>query len=164
MGWIVASRGLEILGKKLIEQSCEKQGIQFSQLSIHSDRGPNMASKPVTLLLADLGITKSFSRPNVSDDNPYSESQFKTLKYRPEFPERFGCSEDARSFYLGFFIWYNTEHYHSGIGFLISEDVHYGRAEHIIKERQVILNTAFAEHPERFKGKILKPMALPKAA
>lgn len=98
MGWIVASRGLEILGKKLIEQSCEKQGIQFSQLSIHSDRGPNMASKPVTLLLADLGITKSFSRPNVSDDNPYSESQFKTLKYRPEFPERFGCSEDARSF------------------------------------------------------------------
>ena len=161
---MVASREQGTLAKKLIEQSCKKQGIQSSQLSIHSDRGPSMTSKPVTFLLADLGITKSLSRPYVSNDNPYSEAQFKTLKYRPEFPERFGCSEDSRSFCHNFFGWYNTEHYHSGIGFLTPEDVHYGRAEQIIKKRQAVLNDAFAKHPERFKGKIPKPMALPEAA
>jgi putative transposase len=164
VGWMVASRELGTLAKKLIEQSCEKQGIQSSQLSIHSDRGPSMTSKPVAFLLADLGITKSLSRPYVSNDNPYSEAQFKTLKYRPEFPERFGCSADSRSFCQNFFGWYNTEHYHSGIGFLTPEDVHYGRAEQIIKERQTILNDAFAKHPERFKGKVPKPTALPEAA
>ena len=120
-----------------------------------------MTSKSVALLLADLGITKSLSRPHVSNDNPYSESQFKTLKYRPEFPERFGCAEDARFFCQDFFRWYNTEHYHSGIGFLTPEDVHYGRTEQIIKERQAVLNAAFIKHPERFKGKMPKPMALP---
>ena len=123
-----------------------------------------MTSKPVAFLLADLGITKSLSRPYVSNDNPYSEAHFKTMKYRPDFPERFGCSEDSRSFCHDFFGWYNTEHYHSGIGFLTPEDVHYGRAEQIIKERQTVLNDAFAKHPERFKGKIPKPTALPQAA
>src|SRR3990167_8266286 len=98
VGWMVASRELGSLAKKLIEQSCEKQGIQSRQLSIHSDRGPSMTSKPVAFLLADLGITKSLSRPYVNNDNPYSEAQFKTMKYRPEFPERFGCAEDSRSF------------------------------------------------------------------
>lgn len=163
VGWMVAGRESSSLAKKLIEQSCEKQGIQSSQLSIHSDRGPSMTSKTVAFLLADLGITKSLSRPYVSNDNPYSEAQFKTLKYRPEFPERFGCAEDSRSFCQGFFGWYNTGHYHSGIGFLTPEDVHYGRTEQIIRERQVVLNDAFAKHPERFKGKMPKPMALPEA-
>ncbi len=164
VGWMVASREQGTLAKKLIEQSCEKQGIQSSQLSIHSDRGPSMTSKTVAFLLADLGITKSLSRPYVSNDNPYSEAQFKTLKSRPEFPERFGCSEDSRAFCQSFFSWYNTEHYHSGIGFLTPEDVHYGRAEQIIKERQAVLSAAFEEHPERFKGKMPKPIALPSAA
>jgi putative transposase len=122
-----------------------------------------MTSKPVALLLADLGVTKSHSRPYVSNDNPYSESQFKTMKYRPDFPERFGCVEDSRYFCQGFFRWYNTNHYHSGIGFLTPEDVHYERAEQIIKEREKVLEMAFEKHPNRFKGKIPKPMALPKA-
>ena len=122
-----------------------------------------MTSKPVALLLADLGITKSHSRPYVSNDNPYSESQFKTMKYRPEFPERFGAIEDARFFCHGFFPWYNTGHYHSGIGFVTPEDVHYGRAEQIIKEREKVLKLAFEKHPNRFKGKVPKSMALPKA-
>jgi putative transposase len=164
VGWMVASKEHGTLAKKLIEQSCEKQGIQSSQLSIHSDRGPSMTSKTVAFLLADLGITKSLSRPYVSNDNPYSEAHFKTLKYRPDFPERFGCSEDTRSFCQNFFGWYNTEHYHSGIGYLIPEDVHYGRADQIIKERQAVLTDAFAKHPERFKGKVPRPMSLPKAA
>jgi len=164
VGWMVASREHGTLAKKLIEQCCEKQGIQSSQLSIHSDRGPSMTSKTVAFLLADLGITKSLSRPYVSNDNPYSEAHFKTLKYRPDFPERFGCSEDSRSFCQNFFGWYNTEHYHSGIGFMTPEDVHYGRADQIFKERQAVLNDAFVKHPERFKGKRPKPTALPEAA
>ena len=164
VGWMVASREQGTLAKKLIELSCEKQGIPPSQLSIHSDRGPSMTSKTVAFLLADLGITKSVSRPHVSNDNPYSESQFKTMKYRPDFPARFGCAEDARSFCQDFFRWYNAEHYHSGIGFLTPEDVHCGRAEQIIKERQAVLKTAFMTRPERFKGMMPKPMALPAAA
>jgi putative transposase len=163
VGWMIAHRELASLAKRLIEQSCEKQGIQQDQLIIHSDRGPSMTSKSVALLLADLGITKSLSRPHVSNDNPYSESQFKTLKYRPEFPERFGCAEDARFFCQDFFRWYNTDHYHSGIGFLTPENVRYGRAEQIIKERQAVLNAAFIKHPEWFKGKMPKPIILPPA-
>ena len=163
VGWMVAHRELSSLAQKLIEQTCEKQKIQAGQLTIHADRGPSMKSKPVAFLMADLGITKSHSRPYVSNDNPYSESQFKTLKYRPEFPERFGSIVDARFFCQTFFRWYNTDHYHSGIGFLTPEDVQYGRAGQIIKERQVVLNAAFIKHPERFKGKTPKPMALPAA-
>ena len=160
---MVAHREKSSLARKLVEQSCEKQDIQRDQLIIHSDRGPSMTSKPVALLLADLGVTKSHSRPYVSNDNPYSESQFKTMKYRPDFPERFGCIQDSRSFCQDFFGWYNTEHYHSGIGYLTPEDVHYGRAEQIIKEREKVLKAAFEKHPNRFKGKISKPMALPEA-
>ncbi len=114
-------------------------------------------------MLADLGVTKSHSRPYVSNDNPYSESQFKTMKYRRDFPERFGCVEDSRSFCQDFFGWYNTEHYHSGIGYLTPENVHYGRAEQIIKERENVLKMAFEKYLKRFKGKVPKPMALPKA-
>lgn len=163
VGWMVASRESGSLAKKLIEQSCEKQMIQKDQLCIHSDRGTSMTSKTVALLLADLSVTKSLSRPHVSNDNPYSESHFKTMKYRPEFPERFGCIEDSRSFSQGFFNWYNTEHYHSGIGFLTPEDVHYGRAELIVKNRQTVLDAAFIKHPHRFKGILPKSLPLPNA-
>jgi putative transposase len=163
VGWMVAHRELSSLAQKLIGQSCQKQGIQPHQLTIHADRGSSMTSKPVAFLLSDLGVTKSHSRPHVSNDNPYSEAQFKTLKYRPEFPERFGCIEDSRSFCQGFFGWYNKEHYHSGIGFLTPEAFHYGHGEQIVKERQAVLMAAYEKHPERFKGKMPKPMNLPDA-
>ena len=160
VGWMVAHRELSSLAQKLIEQTCEKQNILPGQLTIHADRGSSMKSKPVAFLMADLGITKSHSRPYVSNDNPYSESQFKTLKYRPEFPERFGAIVDARLFCHPYFRWYNSEHYHSGIGFLTPEDVHYGRAEQIVKERQAVLNAAYEKHPKRFKGKPPTPAVL----
>jgi len=160
---MVAHRELALLAQKLIEQTCEKQNIQPGQLTIHADRGSSMKSKPVAFLLADLGITKSHSRPYVSNDNPYSEAHFKTLKYRPEFPERFGSIVDARLFCQPFFHWYNSEHYHSGIGFLTPEDVHYGRAEQVVKERQAVLSAAYEKNPERFKGKTPTPAALPTA-
>ena len=123
VGWMLASRECNTLAQKLIEQSCQKQSIGPNQLLIHSDRGPSMSSKLVALLLADLGVTKSHSRPHVSNDNPFSEVQFKTLKYRSEFPERFGSLEDAWSFCQRFVSWYNIEHYYSGIGYLILEQV-----------------------------------------
>ena len=163
VGWMVAHRELSTLAQKLIEQTCEKQKIQPGQLTIHADRGPSMKSKPVAFLMADMGITKSHSRPYVSNDNPYSESQFKTLKYRPEFPERFGAIVDARLFCQTFFRWYNSAHYHSGIGFQTPENVHYGRTEQIIKERQVVLNAAYEKYPKRFKGKPPIQAAVPQA-
>jgi putative transposase len=123
-GWMVAHRELAVLARKLIKETMEKQSIKHGQLMIHADRGSSMTSKPVAFLLADLGVTKSHSRPSVSNDNPYSESQFKTMKYRPGFPDRFGAIEDARAFCQSFFPWYNTEHYHSGLGLLTPEDVH----------------------------------------
>jgi putative transposase len=129
VGWMVAERESAELAKRLIAETCRKQNISPDQLTIHADRGASMTSKPVALLLADLGVTKTHSRPHVSDDNPFSESQFKTLKYRPEFPERFGSIQDARAFCQVFFPWYNTEHHHSGIGLLTPEVLHHGRAE-----------------------------------
>ena len=163
VGWMVAHREQSSLAQKLIEQTCEKQNIQPGQLTIHADRGPSMKSKPVAFLMADMGITKSHSRPHVSNDNPYSESQFKTLKYRPDFPERFGAIVDARLFCQTYFRWYNTEHYHSGIGFQTPENVHYGLSEQIIKERQAVLNAAYEKHPKRFKGRPPTPAAVPEA-
>lgn len=163
VGWMVAHREIAVLAKKLIEGTCEKQMIQRGQLLIHADRGSSMTSKPVAFLMADLGVTKSHSRPSVSNDNPYSESQFKTMKYRPEFPERFGSIEDARAFCQAFFPWYNKEHYHSGLGLMTPENVHYGRAPRIIEDRRNTLLTAYDKHPERFKYRIPKPMALPDA-
>jgi putative transposase len=161
VGWMVAHRELAALARKLIEETCEKQSIQPGQLLIHADRGSSMTSKPVAFLMADLGITKSHSRPSVSNDNPYSESQFKTMKYRPEFPERFGSIEHARAFSQTFFPWYNTEHYHSGLGLMTPEDVHYGRGERIIEARKEVLLAAYERHPERFKGKMPTPLLLP---
>ena len=163
VGWMVAHRELAALARKLIAETCAKQTIQPDQLLIHADRGSSMTSKPVALLMADLGVTRSHSRPSVSNDNPYSESQFKTMKYRPEFPERFGSIEDARAFCQTFFPWYNAGHYHSGLGLLTPADVHHGRASGIIEDRKDVLRAAYEKHPERFKGRIPKPASLPDA-
>jgi len=163
VGWMVAHRESAQLAKRLMSESCRKQQIEEGQLTIHSDRGPSMKSKAVALMLSDLGVTKTHSRPYVSDDNPFSESQFKTLKYRPEFPELFGCIQDARSFCSPFFQWYNQEHYHSGVAMLTPEIVHYGQSAQIIEKRSQTLLTAYGTHPERFRGKIPTPTQLPKA-
>lgn len=158
VGWTVALREGAELAKRLIAETAEKQGIQAGQVKLHADRGGPMTSKPVAGLLADLGIEKTHSRPHVSNDNPYSESQFKTMKYRPEFPDRFGCLEDARGFCQEFFRWYNTQHHHGGIAFLTPEAVHYGQGRQILEARQQVLNAAYAQHAERF---VRKPPQIP---
>lgn len=161
VGWMLANRESAALAKELIEESCRRQGIGEEQLTLHADRGPSMKSKTVALLLADLGVTKSHSRPHVSDDNPYSEAQFKTLKYRPEFPERFGSMEHGRSFCRTFFPWYNHEHYHSGLGLLTPAMVHYGHAAAVLQKRHEVLENAYAKHPERFVRHPPRPQQLP---
>lgn len=163
VGWMLAQREATDLAKRLIADTCEKQAIDPNQLTLHADRGPSMTSKPVAQLLADLGVTKTHSRPSVSDDNPYSEAQFKTLKYRPDFPERFGGLEHGRQHCQAFFQWYNTEHYHSGIALLTPETVHYGLADAVLTARAQTLQAAFLAHPERFKGRLPQPPSLPKA-
>ena len=163
-GWLLAREENSTLAKRLIEQTCQKQGILSGQLIIHSDRGSPMTSKPVALMLSDLGVTKSLSRPQVSNDNPYSEAQFKTLKYRPGFPDRFGSVEDGRAHCREFFPWYNTEHRHSGIGMMTPEAVHYGRASEITAARQQTLFGAYGHHPERFVRRPPSPPVLPSAA
>ncbi len=163
-GWLLARVESAALAKQLIEETCNRQGISQDQLIIHSDRGPSMTSKTVALLLSDLGITKSLSRPHVSNDNPYSEAQFKTLKYRPGFPHRFGSEQDGRAHCRAFFTWYNTEHRHSGIGMMTPEAVHYGRASHIHMARQRTLDIAYALHPERFVKSPPSPPELPATA
>ena len=160
-GWMVAYRESAELAKRLIEESCKKQHIQPGQLTLHADRGTSMSSKSVAFLLADLGVTKTHSRPHVSNDNPYSESQFRTLKYRPEFPDRFGCIQDSRAFSQGFFRWYNEEHRHSGLGLLTPAMVHYGQEETVLRQRQEVLDVAYQLHPERFVRSAPKPPALP---
>ncbi len=163
VGWMVARRESATLAKKLIGESCAKQGIALGQLTLHADRGSSMKSKAVALLLSDLGVTKTHSRPHVSNDNPFSEGQFKTLKYRPEFPPCFGSLEDARAFCRPFFRWYNTEHRHSGIAFMTPMDAHYGRATQILETRSATMDAAFEAHPKRFRGKPPVPKSLPQA-
>ena len=163
VGWMVAHRESAALAEKLIRESCTRQGITPGELTLHADRGSSMTSKPVALLLADLGVTKTHSRPHVSDDNPFSEAQFKTLKYRPEFPDRFGSLVDARGFCQVFFPWYNTEHHHTGIGLLTPEDVHLGRAATRLAARAEILALAYSSHPERFVRGVPQPAAAPDA-
>lgn len=163
VGWMVAHREQASLAGRLLTDSCEKQIIKPDQLTIHADRGSSMTSKTVAFLMADLGITKSHSRPYMSNDNPFSESHFKTLKYCPEFPERFGSAQDARAFCQVFFHWYNTEHKHISIGLLTPEQVHYGMASTIIKHRSQVLLAAYQNNPKRFKGIIPKPTQLPEA-
>jgi putative transposase len=161
VGWMVAAREAAALAERLLADAITAQQVDGGQLSIHADRGTSMTSKPVAMLLADLGVTRSHSRLHVPDDNPYSESQFKTLKHHPTFPDRFGSIHDARSFCQDFFRWYNHEHYHSGIALLTPADVHYGRADQIINARGVVLDGAFAAHPERFVRKPPQPPRLP---
>ncbi len=148
VGWMVAHRESAALAKHLIGETCVKQRIARDSLTIHADRGSSMTSKPVAFLLSDLGVTKTHSRPHVSNDNPYSESQFRTLKYRPDFPQRFYTIEEARAFVIAFMDWYNNEHHHSGIALLTPAD------------RQAVLDAAYRAHPERF---VKKPPVHPQA-
>jgi len=163
-GWMVAMRESAELAKRLIEESCQKQCIPPGQLTLHADRGISMSSKPVAFLLADLGVTKTHSRPHVSNDNPYSESQFRTLKYRPEFPDRFGCIQDSRAFCQGFFRWYNGEHRHSSLGLLTPAMVHYNQTDRVLEQRQQVLDAAYQLHPERFVRSAPRPPAVPTEA
>jgi putative transposase len=162
-GWMLAHAENARLAEALLADTVAKQDIAHGQLTIHADRGSPMTAKPVAFLLADLGVTKSHSRPHCSNDNPYSEAQFRTLKYRPEFPDRFGSYQDAHAFCGRFFRWYNHEHRHSGIGFHTPADVHYSRAELVQAQRATVLSAAYAEHPERFVRKPPVPPALPTA-
>jgi len=161
VGWMVAEREAASLAEKLIAQTCVKQGIEPSQLTLHADRGPSMRSKSVAQLLADLGVTKTHSRPYTANDNPYSESQFKTMKYRPDFPERFDSLADARSWAREFFGWYNHDHRHSGLGLMTPATVHHGQAETVRQQRQQVLLAAYAAHPERFVRGVPVPPELP---
>jgi len=163
VGWLISERESAALAKELIAETCSRQGIQPDQLTIHADRGSSMTSKPVAFLMADLGVTKTHSRPHVSNDNPYSEAQFKTLKYQPDYPERFGCQQDARSWAKDFFDWYDYEHHHSALGLLTPADVHYGRAQAVIQQRQQVLLAAYQKNPERFVKGLPKPPQLPTA-
>jgi putative transposase len=161
VGWLLAERECAHLAARLIRETCAKQEVQADQLTIHSDRGPSMKSQTVAQLLAALGIIKSQSRPHVSNDNPFSESQFKTLKYRPEFPERFVSYDEARAFCVAFFAWYNDEHYHSGLNMLTPASVHFGLAGPILAQRGLTLQAAYAAHPERFVHGQPKPKTVP---
>lgn len=164
VGWMIAPHESAVLAERLIATACARQGIRPGQLTVHADRGAAMTSKPVALLLAELGITKTHSRPYVSNDNPYSEAQFKTLKYRPDFPARFGSLEDARAHVTDFVTWYNTEHRHSGLGLHTPHDVHHALAAARQVQRATVLTTAYTAHPERFVHRPPTPPALPTAA
>lgn len=150
VGWLIAEREAASLAETLIVETCVKQGIQRDQLTLHADRGSSMRSKPVALLLSDLGVTKTHTRPYTSNDNPYSEAQFKTLKYRPDFPDRFGSLVNARGWAQPFFQWYNHEHYHTGLNLMTPAMVHYGLTETVRDQRNQVLQTAYATHPDRF--------------
>ena len=159
-GWMVAERESAELAKTFIEESIQKHEIPMGQLTIHADRGKVMRSKPVAFLMADLGVSKTHSRPYTSNDNPYSESQFRTLKYRLGFPDRFGCIQDCRAFCQEFFAWYNEQHCHSGIALLTPAMVHFGQAPAVLAQRQRIMDAAYLAHPERFvrKAPVVNPL------
>jgi len=163
-GWMVATAESAALAEGLIGETCAKQQISAGQLAIHADRGSSMTSKPVAFLLADLGITQSHSRPHVSNDNPFSESQFKTMKYRPAFPGKFGSIEDARAHCQVFFPWYNNQHRHSALGLHTPADIHHGRAQAMRTARGSVLAAAYAAHPERFVSRAPAPPKLPVAS
>lgn len=163
VGWMIAPRESAELAEQLIAETVARHDVEPGRLTLHADRGASMRSKPVAALLIDLDVVKSHSRPHVSDDNPFSEAQFKTMKYRPDFPPRFGCIEDARAHCQAFFAWYNTIHRHSGIAYMTPNSVHYGHADAIYLTRQATLDAAFTTHPNRFKRKNPRPHALPQA-
>jgi len=164
VGWSIAEQESATLAARLIKNTCQSEGVTRKQLTIHADRGSSMRSKTVAFLLADMGITKTHSRPYTSNDNPYSEAQFRTLKYRPDFPKRFGSIQDARGFCTDFFNWYNHRHHHTGIGLLTPEQMHTGLADEISRQRQDVLRDFYNQHPERFTGGIPTPPKVPKAA
>jgi putative transposase len=150
VGWMLAMKESQTLAAKLIHETCMKQGVEPGTLTLHADRGSSMSSKTVAFLCADLGVTKTHSRPYQSNDNPYSESGFKTLKYRPDFPARFGSIQHARDFVVDFVAWYNHEHHHTGLAMFTPNDVHHGLVEEKIELRAAALREAYAQHPERF--------------
>lgn len=163
VGWTLGHRESSTLARHLILTSCEKQAVAKNTLKLHSDRGSSMTSKTVATLLSELGVSRSLNRPYVKNDNPFSESQFKTLKYRPQFPKRFGSFEDARSFCQQFFRWYNNEHLHSSIGYFAPANVHYNRSQLLAERRQQRLQRAYEERPDRFVNGPPK-VSLPPAA
>ena len=152
VGSMIAPVESASLAKELIETSCVRQGIERDQLILQSDRGSSMTSKTVAQLLADLGVEKSHSRPQVSNDNPYSEAQFKTMKYRPDYPDRFGSIEDARSWARRFFAWYNQAHHQTALALMPPSVIHYGQADQVRQVRRDVLTRAYESHPERFVG------------
>lgn len=164
VGWMVAASETATLAKEFISTNCERQSIEENRLTIHSDRGSPMIAKSVAQLMVDMGVEKSHSRPSVSNDNPYSEAHFKTLKYRPTFPKTFGSIQDARAFCRDFFIWYNDEHYHEGIASMTPAMMHSGKAEIIRQQRSLVLKSAYEQHPERFVNCIPTPPVIPTAA
>ena len=161
VGWLVADAETAALFKPLFEDAVEKHAVPPGQLTLHADRGPTMKAKATAFLLADLGVTKSHSRPHTSNDNPFSESLFKTCKYQPEFPERFGSIQDAKAFCRRFFDWYNGEHHHFGIGLMTPDQVHYGQADEVYDARKQTLEMAFHANPNRFVNKIPSPPQKP---
>lgn len=162
VAWLLAEQESSQLAKRLLEQAFENENIKPGDLTLHADRGSSMKSHTLAQLLADLGVTKTHSRPHVPDDNPFSESQFKTMKYRPEFPNRCGSLEDGLAFARPFFRWYNNEHHHSALGFLTPAQVHHGLADEVLEHRRQVLERAFREHPERFPGGLPRPATPPR--
>jgi len=163
VGWCVADAESAVMFKELFEETIIKHNVPPGQLTLHADRGASMKAKATAQLLADLGVTKSHSRPHTSNDNPFSESHFKTLKYQPQFPKLFGCIEDAKAFCRRFFPWYNQEHHHVGLGLMTPDQVHYGQADDVHATRQRTLNNAFNANPERFVRKPPTPPDKPTA-
>jgi putative transposase len=151
------------LFKVLFEETLAKHAVVPGQLTLHADRGGPMKAKATAFLLADLGVTKSHSRPHTSNDNPFSEAHFKTLKYQPEFPKRFGSIEDAVAFCRQFFTWYNQDHHHAGLGLMTPDQVHYRQADAVHAARQATLDQAYRLNPERFVRKAPEPPAKPTA-
>jgi len=150
VGWLIADVQSSDLARQLIDTTAQRQGIEPGQLTLHSDNGTPMTGQPLTQLLENLGVIRSHSRPYTSDDNPFSEAQFKTMKYRPDYPDRFADQEAARRWARPFFQWYNHEHYHSGLNLLTPASVHYGEADAIVQQRQVVMSAAYAAYPARF--------------
>ena len=161
VGWMVAEHESGELAKALIDETCARQNITPGELTFHADNGSAMIAQPVAFLLASLGITKSHSRPHVSDDNPFSEAQFKTLKYRPDFPARFASLAHARAFLRSFFDWYNNRHHHDRLALLTPHDVHHGLVAERLAQRARVLDAAYAAHPERFVHRAPVPVAPP---
>jgi putative transposase len=157
VGWLIADAESAVLAEKLLADTILKQRIDRDALTIHADNGSSMASKPVAFLLADLGVTKTHSRPHTSNDNPYSEAHFKTLKYRPDFPNQFGSIHDARLFCQNFFSWYNTQHRHSGITWHTPHNVHHGHSQQVHQVRADLPSSVWINKPNQDQVHSMKP-------